>query len=335
MLNKLISVLTPLLIAVIIYFLFKYKSKSKLNSKSLENFANILLPFIVLNAIRKTEIKASLFSSFAVGFLLSINVYTVLFAISKFSFAKNIFSNDKKENRIIKLLFSSFGGGNRGNLLVLTAFGTQHSIGSDVIKHFVILDLGNLISIISYIFFMIKLSTNSNNLKISLHKLPFEIIKTPLTYVMLIVILQLPEFKNTYLSNALENAGVVFDNIYFASLLSMSFSTLIFLSVFIRMENASQLFKNIKNIIYTFLAARITTVFIIDLTLYFFNFPKELIIATSVLTLMPPSSLVWTKILQSSPSIPESSKREAVYLIPIFIYFIFLSIAFVWGLLVH
>lgn len=333
-LYKLIYVLFPLLIALIIFFFFKYKSKFKLNSKSLENFASLLLPFIILNVVRKTEIKPTLFGSFWVGFLLPVVVYIILFAVSKFSLTEKLFSIEKKEKKIIQILLSSFGGGNRGNLFVITAFGTQLSISSDIIKHFVILDLGNLINIITIGFLAIKLSTNSNNVKVKLHKLPLEILKTPLTYIILIIIFQIPAFRNTEFVKAFSILSFIFDNKYFNLLLNLSFSTLIFLSVFIRMENASKILKNISDIIYTFIISRISAVLIIDTTLYFFNFPKELIIATSVLALMPPSSLVWTKISQSSPQIPDDSKREAVYLVPIFIYFILLSIAFIWNFIV-
>ncbi len=197
MLNKLISVLAPLFITVVIFFFFKYKSKYKLNSKSLENFASFLLPFIVLNAVRKTEIKPTLFGSFLVGFLLPVVVYIILFAVSKLSVTGVLFSVQKKARRIIQLLFSSFGGGNRGNLLVLTAFGTQLSISSDVIKHFVILDLGNLINIITLGILTVRMSVDSNNIKTKLSRLPIEIIKTPLTYIFLIVVFQIPALHNS------------------------------------------------------------------------------------------------------------------------------------------
>lgn len=331
-LHSLLSLLGPVLLALFVAAKLNHaslagKGKSEHIAKVLELIASVLLPLVVLSVVRRTEISTSLWIPFVIGFLLPIFVYVVVLAVARLPMVAGVFST---EGRVNHLLLSSFGGGNRGNLLVLTAFGTQSSIAPDVIKQFVVLDLGNLMCLLTLGFLMVgRVCKKKNELKLS--DILETLLKNPGTYAAILIFLQLPAFRDTDLARAV----TTFDPLLKATgpFLNPLFSFCIFLAIFIRIERLSGVLVDTSGVISSFVISRATAAVGILTLLAVLDLPTELLIATAILALMPPSSFLWTRISQISPIIPAASKRKAIYLVPNFFFFAMLAGAFIWGLL--
>lgn len=328
----LLALLGPVLFALLVAVKLKHSSAS-INGRAeniaskLETMASILLPIIVLNAVRRTEISAQLWLTFIIGFALPILVYFIIFLVAKLPMAIKIFSNDGPTNH---LLLSSFGGGSRGNLLILTAFGSHVALGSDVIKHFVVLDMGNLICLLSVGFFLlgrIAITREQPYFKEIIEKL----FKNPGTYAVLLVFLQLPIFRDTKLASIIASLDPFFS--IASPFIGMFFSFFIFLSIFIRLEKYSEVLDGAKDVIIFFCFSRGITAIGIAVFLVVLRSPVELLIASVILVLMPPSSFLWARISQISEAIPAPSIQKAIYLVPNFLYFGMLFIAFLLELI--
>jgi hypothetical protein len=331
-LQNLVTLLGPVLLAIFVVGSLKHSShgtpaKSEQLAKVLELIASILLPLIVLNIVRRTEIVNALWWTFVIGFLLPIVVYFVVSAIATLKLFSGVFSSEKPINR---LLLSSFGGGNRGNLLILTTFGAQATIGPDVIKHFVVLDLGNLMCLLTLGFWLVgRLTKASTDLRLS--EMVETLFKNPGTYAAILIFLQLPGLRETNIAKLITS----FDLILKATgpFLNALFSFCIFLAIFVRIDRLSEVLKDAWDVILSFMCSRIAAALGITALLMAFQLQRELLVATAVLALMPPSSFLWTRISQAVPNIPPPSKRKAIYLVPNFFYFALLGGALLWGLL--
>jgi len=325
--QSLVALLGPVLLAIFVVAKLKPKAKSEHIAKVLELVASILLPLVVLNVVRRTEISNALWWTFAIGFSLPIVVYCIVSAISGLRFFSGVFSSEGQINR---LLLSSFGGGNRGNLLILIAFGAQTSIGPNVIKQFVVLDLGNLICLLTLGFWCVA-RASQRRVDLRLSEILEKLLKNPGTYAAILIFLQIPGFRENNLAKLI----TTFDPILKATapFLNALFSFCIFLAIFIRIERLSEVLQDTRDVILSFICSRISAAVLLLMLLVMLNLQNELLIATTILALMPPSSFLWTRISQAIPDIPHPSKRKALYLVPNFFYFALLGGAFLWGLL--
>lgn len=314
------------------------RNESERISRTFELVASTLLVLIVLKTVRHTEISIDLWRTFVIGFLIPIIVYLVVSAFAKVQRFSGIFS---EERAIIKLLFSSFGGGNRGNLLLLVAFGAQLTFGPEVIKQFVILDLGNLVCLLTLGFWRISwLAIHRTERRIKAkHLSPREMVETflkaPGTVVVVLILLQLPGLRETSIAKLISEVLVTdIDPILKATapFLSPLFSFCIFLAIFVRIENSSEFREPLREVMPLFISSRIAAAVAVLAPMIFFHVHSELLVAIVVLTFMPPSSFLWTRIARTFPTIPKASRRNAIYLVPNFLYLVLLGGAFLWGL---
>lgn len=331
-LHSVVFLLGPALSALLLLAGLRYSSLSrKLEPERIARFldrtASFMLPLIVLSAVHRTDISTSLWASFVVGFFLPISVYVVVLAVARLPFFASLFANDGRTNH---LLLSSFGGGNRGNLLILTAFASPTSIGPDIIKQFVVLDLGNLICLLSLGFWMVD-ALSSERSKIQIRLILESLYRNPGTYAVILMFLHLPTFQGTFLERSVSSFARLLEGS--ASFLNPLFSFCIFSSIFIRIGRLSSVLVDARDVILCFLLSRGSASFAILTLLGVLGLPIDLLIATAILALMPPSSFLWTRILQRDQGMPDWSKRKVIYLVPNFFYFAMLAAAFVWGLL--
>jgi hypothetical protein len=331
-LHSLLSLLGPIIVALIIAIRIKDSGLSKRERSEtlptrLEQIAGVLLPLIVFGMARKTQISASLGLSFLIGFSLPIVVYVVLMVVNRLSIFNNILSNDGSANH---LLLSSFGGGNRGNLLILVAFGAQISLESDVIKHFIVLDLGNLMCLLSFGFLMASRLSTTKEKELQLTDVIKRILRNPGTYAGLVLASQLPAFKDTDLARHLSTADPLL--IAISPFLSLLFPFCIFLAIFLRIQRLQDVLSAARDVMTCFAFARALAALAILVVLLAFGAPTELLIATGILLFMPPSSFLWIKLSRVSPHIPAGSRRKTIYLAPNFVYFAMLLVALLFGL---
>lgn len=325
---NLLTILWPMLLAY--YTVSKLKSSEKNSTskkfeglaKAIEQVAGVLLPIVILNAVRKTEISSNLLTTFFVGFMLPIAVYLVIKILLKHSRLSGLYP---KEKSLIHMLLSSFGGGNRGNLLLLTVFSSATIFGADVITQFVILDLGNFLCILTVGFFLADTLSKKPS-KLSLTEIIEKGKSSPVFYASILIISQLPYFRHTAIGSLLDNVNPLFD--IAGKTINSYFAFFIFLAIFLRLEDLSKLIEYAGKVLLSFVLFRLISAVVIFM-LYFSAHAKiELYIATLVLLLMPPSSVLWLKLSQVEPIKHNSTDREHVYLIPNLLYLVFMATAF-------
>jgi hypothetical protein len=341
--NSVLSLLGPILLAFLGFFFVKnisyFGSASRVDrlAKSFETAASWCLPLIVLRMVRKTNIDDSLWLTFALGFLLPVVVFLVFVLARKMLALKPMFS----EEPLLKgFLFSSFGGGNRGNLLILIAFGAHSSLGPQVIKHFVVMDLGNLLFLLTVGFWAVRHylegKPEGQLFVTSLQRL----LKTPTTYLVAAIFLNTPWFNRLGLEPVFGRVDTICD--FLIPFLAPFVSFSIFFALFIRTQSLRQVVNDIGQVLPMFVLVRGLAALLLGLILslmlglksMWLGFDMAIAFACSCLLLMPPSSILWLKISSSVPRTVNSSTRDAVYLTPNVFYLLILCIAVVWSLLV-
>ena len=323
-LPKLIAILGPILLAL--FVVLRLPEKSNKQAEVLEEISSVLLPLVVLNVVRRTDTLEPIWSAFGIGFLLPVIVYLVVSVFARFQKFSPLFSSDGPINR---LLLSSFGGGNRGNLLILTAFGTQAAIAPNLISQFVYLDLGNFLCLLTLGFLRVSQLSPDKNYPTTLTGILRQL-ANPGVIAAILVFLQLPGFRE----NDIAKFITTFDPLLNAAgpCLNFIFSFCIFLSIFIRVDDLKQVLTDFSVVISFFILSRIAAAIFSLLLLYFFGSTSEIYYALVILILMPPSSYLWQRISRFIPQVPTLSKRQAIYLLPNLIYFVLLAGAFLLGL---
>lgn len=330
-----IIILGPLIFAFIVSRGICNKAKEENKEETIKNYicvfdllASILIPFIIFNVIRKAEINYNLWKIVFVGFFLPIFTYVVTLQISKVKAFRELFVTD----HIIKLsLFSTFGGGNRGYLLILVAFSQILLNKTSILEYYILLDLGNLICLLLLGNILVKRITREKN-TLSFGKMIESIFRSPIFYSLLLVISKLPLIHGTEFERFIISLYPFLDLMqpYFSGL----FSFIIFLSIFLRLENLSDFFARSIRVLYCFVVSRITTIlFSAIFLLFMFHLDPKLLIPFTILALMPPSSILWSWISKTTPNPAKSQHQDVFYLIPNLFYFFLLSLAIIWRLI--
>lgn len=329
---NLLTILWPMLLAY--YTVSKLKTSGASSAskkfedlaKAIEQVAGVLLPVVILNTVRKTEISANLLTTFFVGFMLPIAVYLVIKLLSKNSYLAKLYPKEKK---LIHMLLASFGGGNRGNLLLLTAFSSATAFGANVISQFIVLDLGNFLCILTVGFFVAD-TLSRKSTKLGFTDIVEKVRNSPVFYAAILIISQLPSFRHTAIGSLLDNINPIFDIV--GKTINSYFAFFIFLAIFLRLEDLSKLIVYAGKVLLSFIFFRLISVAFIFIIFFFTHASIELYIATSVLLFMPPSSVLWLKLSQVEPLKTDSLDRKHIYLIPNLLYLVFMALAFVVAL---
>lgn len=143
-----------------------------------------------------------------------------------------------KENVPNRLLFSSFGGGNRGNLILIILI-TAGAVSEKVTPFYVALDFGNLLCVVTLGFYLLSKETKTDENNYRLSTVANRILKSPTFYAAIMVFLQLPGLRETKLGTLF----TTFDpTIKIAGdILFPFFSFFVFLALFIRAEHLKEL----------------------------------------------------------------------------------------------
>ncbi len=335
-LQSITTILAPVLIA---YFVASNLGNKKIEQTkrnelagALETVASILLPLVILGIVRHTEISGSLWWTLMIGFMLPILMFVIASLASRVKYFAETVGHDR-ERSIREMLLASFGGGNRGNLLILTAFGSQIGSQLGVSQHFVVLDLGNLLCLLFLGFAYVNRLT-AYRAEYNLSEVLESLFKHPGFYIVLLILLQLPLLRDSKLGLAVSEFETLFK--VAGPTLSLLFSFLVFLSIFLRIETVSKVIFGGGKVFMLFFIVRICGLALVVSALVWFSMGISTILATMVLCLMPPSSFLWAKtkdvnMKNAAGQCPQG--REQVYIIPNFFYFVLLFMAILWGVI--
>lgn len=157
--EKLLTLLAPLILA---YYVAEKlaqtdQSTSKKIAEVFEKVAGILLPLLILSIVRRLVISNELWLVAIVGFVLPVIFYLVVPAIAKVVGGPPV---EGSANIVNRMLFASFGGGNRGNL-ILVVLAAAGAVPAEATPYFVALDLGNLLCLVTLGFFLLSQYSNS------------------------------------------------------------------------------------------------------------------------------------------------------------------------------
>jgi hypothetical protein len=331
--NGALSLLGPIFLACLGFFFVKnsrrFSSASRVDqlAKNFETAASWCLPLIVFRMVRKTAIDDSLWLTFALGFSLPVVVFFLLFLVRKVFLPRQMFA----EEPLLKgFLFSSFGGGNRGNLLILIAFQGHSDLGAQVIKHFVVMDLGNLLFLLTFGFWAVSRYLESKPEGPSLSSSLQRLMKTPTTYLVIAIFLNTPWFGRFGLELLFIKVDTICD--FLTPFLAPFVSFSIFFALFIRTQSLRQVVNDVGRVLPMFVLVRGLAALLLSLISLYLGFDRALTFACSCLLLMPPSSILWLKISSSVPRTVNSSTRDAVYLTPNVFYLLILCMAVLWSL---
>lgn len=280
-------------------------------AKAVDKIAGLLLIPVIFNAITKVDHFDWFFATFAAGFMLPVVTFAVVRLASKFT--------NLSVDISMQLLFSSFGGGNRGNLLLLVLFGVTTSIQSPYMTHFAILDLGNFICLLTLGFYAVKKSeSNDANADFEFTNFINSIIKSYGFYALtLLVIVKNPPLKP--LADLLGMLNPIFEKNQ--SAINALFTFLIFLAIFLRLEYVNK--SDIRNMMLPFLCYRAITCIVVYLIYSLFSLPLVIYVVTLILLLMPPSSVLWSR-LEIKPN-----NLLLAYTLPNLLYFALIFLALI------
>lgn len=324
--EKLLTLLGPLILA---YYVaskmapYYDQPTSKDIANVFEKVAGALLPLLVLAIVRRTEISDELWQVAVLGFIVPIAFYFAVPFVAKLVAGPSVADQQHIADR---MLFSSFGGGNRGNLL-LVILATSGVVMPEVTPHYVALDLGNLLCVVTLGFLLVdRYADQSAEAKPRLSEIVNGILKSPGFYAAVMVALQLPGLREKHLWQLVTTFDPTIKAV--GVIITPFFSFFVFLAIFIRSEHLGDIIKKSPPVLRLFVAAHVAPS--IALFVASFYLQSALLASLAVLVVMPPSSYLWARITSKHSS---ADTYEATYLVPNLFYFIILGFAFLYGLL--
>jgi hypothetical protein len=321
--EKLLTFLAPLILA---YYVAEKlapaydQSTSRKIAGVFEKVAGILLPLLILSIVRRMVISDELWLVTIVGFVVPVVFYLVVPGIAKMVGGPPV---DGPANIANRMLFASFGGGNRGNL-ILVILAAAGAVPAEVTPHFVALDLGNLLCLVTLGFFLLARHSNAPSPQnIRLTQIAKYILTAPGFYAAILVALQLPGLREKDLGRYITTWDPTIQAV--GDFLIPFFSFFVFLALFIRSEHLGTIIRKARPILRLFSAARLVPALVLFVAAM--RFQSAFLASLAVLILMPPSSYLWGKISGLSDA------DDANYIVPNVFYFVVLAAAFLYGLL--
>jgi hypothetical protein len=288
-------------------------------AKIFETVAGVLLPLLILSIVRNIEVSNDLWQISAIGFVIPIGYYLAIPYLSKLVSGPSL---NAAQHRPSRLLFSSFGGGNRGNLMLLV-LATAGLVTPEVTPLYVALDLGNLLCVVTLGFILATPYSGLPNLRLS--EVAQKILASPGFYAAIMVASHLPGLREKHLWTLITSFDPTIRAI--GTFITPFFSFFVFLAIFIRSENLTDVIRRSPPVVRLFVVAHVLpAVAVLWLTYYL---PSAFLTAIAVLVLMPPSSYLWSRITGKHP---DPDAHEDAYLIPNLFYFIALGVAIVFTL---
>lgn len=294
---KLFHIISPLILGVFIAVIYIFKQKKILNLNKISEdifytkkevvaefceffVLNLLLPLFVMESIINQPLSCDDLIILLSGFLCPLFVYLIAKNYSKF-INNGFFS--LHDNKSFGLIVSTFGGGNRGIILILLIFGASKYL-PDILKFFVVFDLGNFLFLVTIIPKLIdsKFISGVRENKSFFLSYPFLII-------LIIIGFELLSYSNPTIVKLINQKlqATVFERRFLCTL--FAFVALTLRSSF-KIEDKSNLD------IFQFVIVRIFSIipcFVIYSIFYAFNIFNKQIMAIFIIFLsLPPSSLL-------------------------------------------
>jgi hypothetical protein len=218
------------------------------------------------------------------------------------------------------LLISTFGGGNRGTILLIIIFGTSINF-FDYLKFFSFVDLGNFIFLLLIIPLLTKMSYGSKiKNKISFFN----------SYLFILALFILAYF---IIVNFFENSGMVIENCFLSTrgIRKSAFSIFVFTSIFIRMNiNRKNISIIISDVVKFYVIRTLIFIPILFLFLIADSFQySAILISLMVLLYMPPSSIFPSMFSQSSNTEKSLSYVNSFSALSNIVYLLILSVVLI------
>lgn len=264
------------------------RSTEKRIAKICEDAAlKLFLPFFIIESVSKSRLSCDLALAFAAGFLLPLLALAGMWLYKRACSEKTFFTRRYDD---LRLLASTFGGGNRGTALFILLFANSIHF-NDYLKWFSLVDLGNFACLLLVVSAMLarQYGTPSTDKRGFFPRLFDNYAVVAVSVVIVYFLLrQFWPFAESLLSETVHGRKFIF-------------SLLVFLAITFRFEHGA--LKNYFADMLAFCSARLFTILVAGVAVLPF-LPNALPICLSVivLALMPPSSLLPSMIAQSSAS---------------------------------
>lgn len=338
--DKLTEIIGPILIS---FYIAKELSRHQMESdleiiaKVFDKVAGLLLPILIIVIIKGARISEVVLAASIIGFWIPIILYAATPWLNRILNGPAMDGASGARNR---LLFSSFGGGNRGNLL-LVLLGSSGLVTSGAVTYFIALDLGNLFCLVTLGFLIAGRLNAKEKEPWRLSEMTEKVMRSPVFIAILVIVSQFPSVLRQVPWLALTDFDPIIDS--FGASIKSIFAIFVFVPIFLRAENLDRLLTQGMQVIRLFLGARIIPALAIFACAIRFN--SDLLAAIGVLIAMPPSSYLWTKLStnetshsaknqKANPS-DQSSNNIAMYLAPNVFYFIFIGGLFFYDVLIQ
>ena len=297
LIGKIVHIISPLALGVFVAAIYNSKQQKLLKDNKItkdiietkkavvaefcEFFVlNLLLPLFIIESVISQPLSSTDLIIMLFGFICPLIVYLSAKLYSKFAI-NTFFSVQNREH--FKVIVSTFGGGNRGVILVLLIFGASAYL-SETLKYFVILDLGNFLFLVAVIPKLIDADSKPESKE---KKSIF------LTYPFLIIAIMIFFEILSYANPAIINS--ISEKLQTTALERKFLCTLFaFVALTLRSSFNNEAKKNLDLI--PFLIVRLFSVFIVLLFSAFLSafefFNKQIMVIVIILLILPPSSLL-------------------------------------------
>ena len=276
------SVLSPILLGITLGI----ASRPLIHqSRARETFARVLndlalkvlLPFFVIESLIKVELSLTLLFAIAIGFIIPLSTFAGMQVYKLAQQNKPYFPRYFSD---LQFVASTFGGGSRGTAILVLLFASSSNFG-EYMKWFALIDFGNFLCLLTVIKLLMKRHYGGpqSNGETWLNKLLQNYAFIALLIAILYFVLR------TYFPKI--------DSVLGATVNSrrLLFSTLVFWAITIQF-NANAMKGFFADAVALLLGRVFAAVVVILPLMFLFPNHSPLLIATAILLLMPPSSLV-------------------------------------------